>query len=351
MEHLQTDSGCNVNVDNTYDDSMKSESYRQCHVVGRNSDHIPRKRMKTNAGLKHTPSKRVSFDLEAVGVIGCIPYVLGISDAEAINLYRNDIWYTKIDYATFLQDRIDTIRVYQSVNGNMSGLQDFYCITGLENFLQTDQLLRLQYKQKRLISEILLEQLRQKYLIAKNPDTLKDIAQRFTLDAQYEALQRASSTTNIYNNHVVHKVYDRCQYTTQNDQTALNSMVGNRGTNDITRRKIYPVDMISLRQLNAHLLETTKSRNAILSSNFASKQHGPNQVENKGMHPTVIAAMDHALAITHDYQTILDSSKLMTRKTNNFVMQQNEMFDHNKHMNATTSLSCIRRDSLFGNGR
>ena len=69
------------------------------------------------------------------------------------------------------------------------------------------------------------------------------------------------------------------------------------------------------------------------------------------MHPTVIAAMDHALAITHDYPTVLDSSKLMTRNTNDFVIQQNELFDHNKNTNATTSLSCIRRDSVFGNSR
>ena len=37
-----------------------------------------------------------------------------------------------------MQDRIDTIRVYRSVNGNMSGLQEYYCTHGLEKFLALD---------------------------------------------------------------------------------------------------------------------------------------------------------------------------------------------------------------------
>lgn len=45
-----------------------------------------------------------------------------------------------------MQDRINTIRVYRSVNGNMSGLDDYYCIHGLEHFLAVNQPLKTEQR-------------------------------------------------------------------------------------------------------------------------------------------------------------------------------------------------------------
>ena len=52
---------------------------------------------RNNKRMKRSIKKRtnhVTFAMEDVYINGYTPYVSGITDAEVIHLYHNDIWYT-----------------------------------------------------------------------------------------------------------------------------------------------------------------------------------------------------------------------------------------------------------------
>jgi hypothetical protein len=58
------------------------------------------------------------------------------------------------EYQYFMKERQDTVRVYMSVKGDMTHLQDHYTTRGLEHLLDTKLYIELQQCQKRLVAAV-----------------------------------------------------------------------------------------------------------------------------------------------------------------------------------------------------
>jgi len=97
------------------------------------------------------------------------------------------------DYAAFFKDRIDTIRVYRSVKGNMAGLTSHYSVRGLEPFLEYHKHIALQRQQRTLVTAVLAEQHRQKLMGGpRDPAPIQALVSRLAATARQEALDRAA---------------------------------------------------------------------------------------------------------------------------------------------------------------
>lgn len=70
-------------------DNKRSSNYKNC-ITG-----IPQI-YQNSKRIKHTIKKctnRVTFAMEDVYIKGYTPYEFGVTDADVIRLYHNDIWY------------------------------------------------------------------------------------------------------------------------------------------------------------------------------------------------------------------------------------------------------------------
>lgn len=142
----------------------------------------------------------------------CPPYQLSQSDAETLLLYRDDIWYTvrvpimamlccllfpwsnhshplfcpsfttqDKDYDVFRQDLLQTARVFRSVNGNMKGLKDHYCVRGMEAFVDYAVMHNIERSRRTVLS--LLHKCR-------DPDRLHEQISLQSSQARVQALER-----------------------------------------------------------------------------------------------------------------------------------------------------------------
>lgn len=85
---------------------------------------------------------------------------------------RSSLWYTRSEYDNFLYDRVQTIRVFRTVGGEISMLEPNYCLRGLEPYksplLNTEMYShRTAYRQT-----VLKEQSRQRRALEVNPQRI-----------------------------------------------------------------------------------------------------------------------------------------------------------------------------------
>lgn len=96
------------------------------------------------------------------------------------------------DYDSFLKDRADTLRVYHSVNGDLSCLKNHYSVRGLEHSIRgnSSPIWQIQKDQKALVATVLAEQDRQNITGLVDPDALRHQAAMRTAKSMLQAFQR-----------------------------------------------------------------------------------------------------------------------------------------------------------------
>jgi hypothetical protein len=73
--------------------SSSKDVVRSTTVGCSGSQEVKRQESGNHKRAKASATKRVNF-VATVDIIGCSPYVKGRTDAETIQLYQSDIWYT-----------------------------------------------------------------------------------------------------------------------------------------------------------------------------------------------------------------------------------------------------------------
>jgi hypothetical protein len=86
-----------------------------------------------------------------------------------------------------MKDRLDTVRVYQSVNGDMTHLQDHYTIHGLEHLLDLKLYHELQRCQKQLVAAVVRAH-RQKLPV----ETIRHVSLYHSAESTRRALGKAA---------------------------------------------------------------------------------------------------------------------------------------------------------------
>jgi hypothetical protein len=296
------------------------------------------------------------------------------------------------DYAAFLKDRVDTIRIYRSVNGDMSCLQDHYSARGLEPYLQSQQLVHFQLNQQRLIAAVLAEQMRQKQAGHTDPAALQQQVSKQTAEALKQALERASMDASDLAASDEDSVSDTDSHQdssfgdddssspTKNELIQVPQMFNVPMPDVVTPPdRIFSVDVLSLHDMNLHLVEQmrakvaaktkTKSDDELPDSTFEDidkeleqwdmlyrmQRQRRDSLSGNGrsiasIHYTASSASDYALAIANLRRDSLSSTKSFAMKPSLFSLQQQglPMQARLADIAATTSISAVRRDSLAG---
>lgn len=274
------------------------------------------KRAKNNVPTR----KRVTFAIPE-DVIGSSPCNAGSKSDLENQIDHHNIWYTSKEYASFLQDRIDNIRVYRSVHGNMAGLEDYYCTTGLEHFLAENGPIMLKQSQLSVISAVLMEQRRQKLLHQSDPESVSRLAGRLSSDAREQAQKRASahlpSSSKSLLDASEHERCMRSSFFSIGKEILANPMRLVSVPLPSTKRPsnyLSPVDVTTLRQMNLKLLTSFHTKaDSVLTNVISDKDAAASLMTLKGMSRTislskisqsdnvnssVLDAMNEALAIT-----------------------------------------------------
>lgn len=158
------------------------------------------------------------------------------------------------DYLDFMKERLDTIRVYRSVHGNMRYLQDHYTIRGLEHFVEMHEYLEMQRNQKEIVRSVI-----QAFRRNCSVESIRQVSLNYSAKSVQRAISRAAGayvyTANTPKTH--------CTLSGAIHATNTIPYVGPR----------QPVDIPSLRAMNARLLqqvqcskEATPRQNTLLTS-------------------------------------------------------------------------------------
>jgi hypothetical protein len=285
-------------------------------------------------------------------------------------LFHLNSWFEQSkDYSSFLKDRLDTIRVYRSVNGNMSGLQDYYCTTGLEHFLHLNHPLTLKRIQKQKTSAVVTLHLRQKLLQQNDPESLRQLATHLSLEARQQAQKRADSSSYVS---TTGSIDGKSQADVDEEHLLTGDGTGYSHTGNLAKPmhpfshpiptmkascgKFFPVDVRSLREMNSQLLETLRSKAERTTNSDVGKDtvsssatlntifRGSEQWESlnflsadrrdsfstayRPSSSTVLEAMNCALAITNVCSDPVSAA------------------DSSMNMSSVTSISAVRKDKL-----
>lgn len=171
----------------------------------------------------------------------------------------------KTDYNSFLQDRIDTIRVYRSVNGNMSGLQDYYCTHGLEHFLAVGGPIEAEEKITR--SNISgLNGLSSSLPTTNNARRVNNATDTFRKSNESGVLENAieNGPATIAEDSMSHASTEKSILNI--DHTKRANPLGNAAVPTTMRQNVYSVDVKYLRQMNIEFLKSMTA-NAELRTN------------------------------------------------------------------------------------
>lgn len=235
-----------------------------------------------------------------------------------------------------MQDRIDTIRVYHSVKGNMSGLHDYYCIHGLESFLAIDQPMKVGLRLRRNSTSVGTGHFTRDL---SHPTKLSSsrCTSLFTFSNAI-CLNNAKSTSRKPNeSRISEKQTENVLAAVDEDSISHASVDEDPYGNNVSlpstiQKRIHSVDVKSLRMLNMKLLKSmcsdadlsTKSmlsteaeaelstRNSLLNIRYGSLEGGERQTKllqsnteldfsplvNSDYKATMINVMNRALEIT-----------------------------------------------------
>lgn len=266
------------------------------------------------------------------------------------------------DYASFLKDRLDTIRVYHSVNGDMSCLKDYYSARGLEQHLHFQQNLCLQQKQRRLIAAVLSEQMRQKQGGCKDPEALQQQAALQTAEALEAAQQRAAmdavdvmATTQTDEE----SVCDNHSSVSGDDDEPLSPAVRSHPGREealvrpsevnvpmpdlsLTAGKLNGVDIVSLRTMNMHLLNKMRAK-------VAAKSKKINSCNNNELSSSTLEELDKELEQWETlYRMQLHRRDSLSQQSSSSKPSTSVSLDYiaSTFTNHALAVSNIRRDSL-----
>lgn len=115
----------------------------------------PTKRRRTDSGR---PSKTVRF-ADTPAQERTFNIYQDCQTEEDRQKVREIVWYTRRDFDDFLLDRVQTIRVWRSVGGDMHELHDHYCLRGLEPY-QSSALNAEMHAQRNLYTRSILSEQR-----------------------------------------------------------------------------------------------------------------------------------------------------------------------------------------------
>ncbi|KAL7572924.1 hypothetical protein ACA910_004567 [Epithemia clementina (nom. ined.)] len=103
-------------------------------------------------------------------------YFAGL-DASAEEKLRADLWYTSRDFEQFMEDRVQTMRVWRAVGGNSRLMEPNYSLRGLESFQSTLMDGELQFLRSRHLAAVLKEQERLRSCAGpSHPDSLAKVS-------------------------------------------------------------------------------------------------------------------------------------------------------------------------------
>lgn len=269
-----------------------SSTYQSCD---RRTPQINRNTKRVKRAIKKSKNS-VTFAMEDIYIDGCNPYESGITDADVIRLYHRDIWYTKTDYDSFMQDRNDTIRVYRSVKGNMSGLHDYYCIHGLEKFLAVDQPMKVGQKLRGSIISALpthfVDLSHQTMLSSSNCTSLLTIYNVMNLNNAIATLRQSNEpgfldkqikrvlTSTDENDSTLHGSAENIEVYVDNNRNR--KAIDNFGVPVPTaiRKNIFAVDVKSLRVLNMKLLKSMCTNSPLSAMSLSNKAEAELRTSN-----------------------------------------------------------------------
>jgi hypothetical protein len=230
---------------------------------------------------------------------------------------------------SFLKDRVDTIRVYRSVNGNMTGLQEFYSMHGLEHFLQFDEAIKSESR----LAVNCQENFSTKRLLPTNNSFMCCRDVEFSpMQATMDIVQCLESHEPVNDHNVSNSRKlnaDGCdtilhQPPTNEKECEKRSLPSSFLSSTPSVRKVFSVDVDTLRTMNLEFLtkmgynvgpssQTLISKGSVNNSRPSTDSNRPiiwqvkeelpnsmleiSQRDRKSLNTAILAAMDRALEI------------------------------------------------------
>jgi hypothetical protein len=175
--------------------NSSTEVYRKQHNMERDSETMTQQRHheKTQSYKK---KRSVDFSTTALVMSSVTLYDYhleeGLDPAEAFRR-RSLLWYQGKDYQEFLKDRVATIRVCRTLQGDLEsgGLGDYYCLRGLEPYQSPSLHAELMAHRAMHVQTVLNEQLRLKLHPDSKGKSLAESIQPYVKHMSQWATQRA----------------------------------------------------------------------------------------------------------------------------------------------------------------